>query len=84
MNDIEDYKRARIKKKYVQNSPEGILDVIETDYSSEYFLILEDRNRITTMFSNEEWIDILTKSRNSYRYHIQRMDLTRKYSTQGI
>ena len=84
MNDLANYKRMNNKKKYVEDSPEGILDVIETDYSSEYFLLLEDRTRITTLFSNEEWIDILTKSRNSYRCQIQRMNLTRKYSAQGI
>ena len=77
MNDLADYKRSNNKKKYAQNVPEGILDVIETDYSSEYFLMLEDRTGITTLFSTEEWIDILTKSRNSYRCHIQRMTLMR-------
>ena len=84
MNDLANYKRTNNKKKYIQDYPEGILDVIETDYSSEYFLMLEDRTRITTLFSNEEWIDILTKSRNSYSCHIQRMNSTRKYSAQGI
>ncbi|TGE31815.1 hypothetical protein [Desulfosporosinus sp. Sb-LF] len=83
MNDLADYKRANNKKKYVEDFPEGILDVIETDYPSEYFLLLEDRTQITTLFTKEEWIDILTKSRNSYRCHIQRMNLTRKYSAQG-
>ncbi|GAB6154166.1 hypothetical protein JCM17380_29160 [Desulfosporosinus burensis] len=86
MNDLADYKRKHHKKKYVQDLvfPEGILDVIEADYPSQYFLMLEDRAQITALFSNEEWIDILTKSRNSYRYHIQRMNLNRKYSALGI
>ncbi len=83
MNDLADYKRLNHKKKSVQDVPEGILDVIETDYSSEYFLMLEDRTRITSLFSTEEWIDILTKSRNSYSYHIQQINLTRKCSAQG-
>jgi len=83
MNDLADYKRAHHKKKYVQDYPEGILEVIETDYPSDYFLMLEDRSRITTLFSNEEWIDILTKSRNSYRCHLQQMNLRRRYSAQG-
>lgn len=85
MNDLEDYKRSNHKKKHVQDVPdvqEGILDVIKTDYPSEYFLILEDHSRITPLFSNEVWIDILTKSRNSYLGRIQRMNLTRKYSDQ--
>jgi len=84
MNDLESYKRKSLKKKYVQDFPEGLLDVIETDYPSQHFLISEDRTLLTTLFSDEEWIDILTKSRNSYRCHIQRMTLMRKYSAQGI
>ncbi|OLN32016.1 hypothetical protein [Desulfosporosinus metallidurans] len=84
MNDLADYRRTKNEKKYVQDFPEGILDVIETDYPGKYSLMLEGQTRITTLFSNEEWIDILTKSRNSYGSHIQRMNLTRKYSAQGI
>ena len=83
MNELADYKRNSKRKKYVQDFPEGILDVIESDYPSKYFLILEDRPQLTTLFSNEEWIDVLTKSRNSYRCHIQRMNLSRRYSAQG-
>ncbi len=82
MYDLADYRK--MKKKYVQDFPEGILDVIESDYPSKYFLILEDQSLMTTLFSNEEWIDILTKSRNSYRDHIQRMNLSRKKWAQGI
>lgn len=81
MYDLAAYRRIN-KKKYFQDFPEGILDVIEADYPGEYFLILEDRSMITTLFSNEEWIDILTKSRNSFAGHIQRMNLTRR--AQGI
>ncbi|TGE35577.1 hypothetical protein E4K67_25010 [Desulfosporosinus fructosivorans] len=83
MNDLIDYKRANHKKKHVQDVPEGILDVIETDYPSEYRLILEDQTRITPLFTNEEWIDILTKSRNSYMSHIQRVNLSKKCLAQG-
>ncbi len=83
MNDLADYKRSNNKKKYIQDVPEGILDVIETDYPSEYVLMLEDRTQITPFFSNEEWIDILTKSRNSYISHIRRMNFTTKCSAQG-
>lgn len=84
MNDLAEYRRSNNRKKYVQDCPEEILEVIKTDYPSKYFLMLEDRTRTTTLFSNEEWIDILTKSRNSYRSHIQRMNFTRKCSAQGI
>lgn len=74
MNDLADYERAN-NKKYVEDFLEGILDVIETDYPDKYFAMFEDRTRITTLFSNEEWIDILTKSRNSYSSHIKRINL---------
>lgn len=83
MNNLTSYKVKNHKKKFIQDFPENILDVIETNYPNQYFLILEDQTKMTTLFSNEEWIDILTKSRNSYRRHIQRMNLTRKYSAQG-
>lgn len=82
MDDLTHYKRTKIKNKYIQNFPKGILDVIEMDYPNQYHLMSEeDRTLIPSLFSNEEWIDILTKSRNSYRSHIQRMKLLRKNST---
>lgn len=81
MKDLVDYKRTHNKKRYIQDFPEGILDVIEMDYPSQYFLMLEDRTRIATLFSEDEWIDILTKSRNSYDAHLQRMNLSKIYST---
>ncbi|MHB8075356.1 hypothetical protein [Desulfosporosinus fructosivorans] len=83
MNDLIDYKRANHKKTHVQDVPVGILDVIETDYPNEYRLILEDQTRITPLFTNEEWIEILTKSRNSYMSHIQRGNLSKKCLAQG-
>ena len=85
MNEIADYKRADYKranqKKYVRDFLEGILDVIETDYPDQYLRILEDHTQIITLFSQEEWIDILTKSRNSYNRHLKRLNLTRKRPT---
>ena len=81
MNDLADYKRAN-NKKYVKDFLEGILDVMETDYPDKYFMMLEDRDRITALFSNDEWIDILTKSRNSYSEHIKRISLTEKRPNQ--
>lgn len=81
MNDLENYKRARKYKKYDKDFPKGILDVIETDYPDRYVMMLEDRTRIKTLFSDEEWIDILTKSRNSYESHINRIEKTRNHLT---
>jgi len=80
MDNIADYKRTSKAKKYFQDFPEGILDVIETDYPERYSLMLEARTSILTLFSPEEWIDIFTKSRNSFRSHLQRINLARKYS----
>ena len=81
MNDLANYKRTN-NKKYVKDFLEGILDVIETDYPDKYFSMFEDHTKVTSLFSNEEWIDILTKSRNSYSSHIKRMNLTEKRTTQ--
>lgn len=80
MNELANYKRKSIRKKYVQDFPEGILDVIETVYPEKYSLMLDGRTSITTLFSSEEWINIFAKSRNSFSSHIQRIYLTRKYS----
>jgi hypothetical protein len=84
MNNLADYKRTRTtnKKKYVKDFVEGILDVIETDYPHKYFMMFEDQTQIPSLFTNEEWIDILTKSRNSYSNHAQRLNLTKKYPVQ--
>ena len=83
MDDSADYRSANIKKRYVQDFPKGILDIIQSDYPGKYFLMLDDRLRIAPLFSNEEWIDILTKSRNSYRKHTVRLNSTSKYSAHG-
>jgi len=80
MNDLADYKRTN-NKKYVKDFLEGILDVIESDYPDKYFMMFEDRTRITTLFSDEEWIDILTKSRNSYSDHIKHINFKDKRPT---
>ena len=79
MDDLADYRRTSIKKKYVQDFPKEILDVINTDYPGKYFLLFNDREYMATLFSNEEWIDILTKSRNSYISHIKRLNLMSLY-----
>lgn len=83
MDDLADYRKTSIKKKPVRDFPKGILDVVETDYPSKYFLMFDDQICLASLFSNEEWIDILAKSRNSYTSHIQRLNLTRKYTNQG-
>ncbi len=83
MNDLANFKKMQNKKKCIHNFPDGILNVIQMYYPEKYLLMLQDRTQTTTLFSKEEWIDIMTKSRNSYRSHIHRMNLRRKYSGQG-
>lgn len=78
MNDLADFNRYSSRKKYIQGFPEGILDVIETDYPDRYSLIIEGRTCILPLFTSEEWLDILTKSRNSFRSHTQRIDFKQK------
>lgn len=68
-------KRAR-KKKYDKDLfPQGILDIIQTDYPDRYFNWPEN---LATLFSEEEWTDILTKSRLSYEQLINQKKGIRK------
>lgn len=80
MDSLADYKRKSNKKSCIQDFPEGILDVIEMYYPEKYSLMVEGWTSISTLFSQEEWLDILTKSRNSFKDHLQRVYLSRKYS----
>ncbi|AET67630.1 hypothetical protein Desor_2021 [Desulfosporosinus orientis DSM 765] len=80
MKDLADYRRLSSKKKRVHEFPEGILDVIEKVHPEKYRLMLEGKTCTATLFSSEEWLDIVTKSRNSYKNHIQGIKLARKYS----
>ncbi|KLU64586.1 MULTISPECIES: hypothetical protein [Desulfosporosinus] len=83
MYDLADYRSLK-NRKHVQDSPVGILDVIESDYPCQYSLLLDNQSLMATLFSKEEWIDILTKSRNSYKDHIQRLDLSREIMVRKI
>lgn len=70
MNDLAKHRRVRKNKKYDQDFfPKGIIDVIETDYPDRYVMMLEDRTPAKKLFSDEEWLDILTKARKSYENH---------------
>jgi len=83
MDDLANHKRARKSKKYDEDFPKGILDVIEADYPDRYVMISEGGTRIKALFSAEEWVDILTKSRNSYESHINRIKKAKKHLTDG-
>ena len=80
MADLADIKRKINYGKYVTHIPLGILDVIETDYPARYLLMCENQTPMASLFSPEEWIDILAKSRYSYGYHNHQINLWRKFS----
>jgi hypothetical protein len=57
------------KNKYDQDLyPLGIIDIIESVYPDRYINVSEN---LETLFSKEEWIDILTTSRRSYEQLIK-------------
>jgi hypothetical protein len=72
MTDLAKRRRARKNKQNMQNEqdffPKGILDVIQTDYPDRYVMMLED-TPVKRLFADEEWLDILTKARNSFESH---------------
>ncbi|MFZ3171129.1 MAG: hypothetical protein WA118_04005 [Carboxydocellales bacterium] len=75
MTDLAKRRRARKNKQNMQNEqneqeffPKGILDVIQTDYPERYVMMLED-TPVKRLFADEEWLDILTKARNSFESH---------------
>lgn len=58
-------RRARKNKSYDKDLyPKGILDIIKSDYPERYLHLSEG---LESLFSKEEWMDILTKSRLSYK-----------------
>lgn len=53
------------KNKYVQNlCPQLLIDIIKAEYPDRY---AELPQNLASMFTEEEWINILTKSRLSYK-----------------
>lgn len=61
--------RTARKNKYDKDLyPQGIIDVIKIDYPDRCSDLPEN---LETLFSEEEWIDILTKSRLSYKNFIK-------------
>lgn len=71
--DFAKHRKARDYKKSDMNQfPKGILDIIEAYYPDKYVKILRNYDLLKTLFTEEEWIDILAKSRNSHESHISR------------
>lgn len=62
--------RRTKKNKNIGFYPQGIIEIIQTYYPDRYSILSEDLETfrsLETLFSEEEWIDILTKSRHSYK-----------------
>lgn len=57
--------------------PQGIIDIIKADYPDRYSDLSKD---LETLFSEEEWIDILSKSRLSYKKWLRLRKLGKKNS----
>jgi len=74
MDRISKSKRSEKKKNMESNTeePKLILDVIEEDYPEKYETIRDKISQIGKLFTNEEWISILTKSRGSYDSYLSR------------
>lgn len=64
--DANHRRTEKLQKVNSDLCPQGILDIIEADYPAKYAVISQGHNRIKRLFSREEWIDILTKSRKSH------------------
>jgi len=74
MDRISKSKRSE-KKKNMESSteePKLILDIVEEDYPEKYETIRDKISQIGKLFTNEEWISILTKSRGSYDSYLSR------------
>lgn len=65
------HKRPGYVKKEEDFTAKGILDVIKADYIDRYVTISNDFNQFKALFSESEWIDILTKSRRSLESKIR-------------
>lgn len=74
-------RRLRAKNnKFFNVYPQGVLDIIQTSYPDRYFYFSEKPETLfslETLFSEEEWLDILSKSRLSYEQWL-------KLKNQGI
>lgn len=74
MDRISKSKRSEKKNHSEPNTeePKLILDVIEEDYPEKYETLRDKISQVGKLFTNEEWISILTKSRASYDGYLSR------------
>ncbi|MCR4436119.1 MAG: hypothetical protein QHH06_13895 [Clostridiales bacterium] len=83
MNDLTSQKLSRKNKKKDTECPKTVLDIIRTDYPGRYEEMLNDFTMKGKLFSRKEWIDILTKSRNSYESRIKKMKGRKAFKSSG-
>lgn len=71
-------RRKRSKKyKYIDLYPQGVLEIIHAYYPDRIFNLSEEPETLISLeslFSEEEWLDILSKSRLSYEQWIKLKD----------
>jgi hypothetical protein len=71
--ELSRLKRAK-KFRYIDLYPQGVIDIIQTYYPDRVFNVSEEPETLLsleTLFSEEEWRDILSKSRLSYEQWIK-------------
>lgn len=67
--------KGSMKKKQEEvktEEPKLIMDVIEEDYPSRYAQLKEKFSQMGKMFTRDEWLSILTKSRASHEEYIRK------------
>lgn len=64
------YKGPRDAKE--EAKPETVLDVIEQDYPEKYGLLRGGLCKLERMFTPEDWLNILTRSRASHEHFLKR------------
>jgi len=57
-----------------ENSPKGILDIIKEEYPEKYVYMIRYCRNKNQLFSEDEWRDILLKSRKSYEEYLKASD----------
>lgn len=55
----------------VINTPKGILDIIKEEYPEKYPYMVRYCENKSELFSQEEWFNILLKSRKSYEEYLK-------------
>ena len=73
MNDLSGSKRSILDNDGSCKRPMGILDVIEIYYPERFDLLADNYSNMEGLFTQEEWMDILTRSRESHESCLKKM-----------